>query len=184
MKRLTIFIAVSFALCMPCTGYGQDTGSSPQQASNFQNLLQSGQWVTLVQERDGYRVHIMEAKSEFTEVSVSDVNERYARAAHGVKTAEYDNAVEKNVKNPGSYGEAQLRQLKLDVTRAALQIEQATEDAARERAKISQRKSIQQIYHIGDDYVGMRYDNIETFIPIRLIRAITRNVPRAPSADK
>lgn len=184
MKRMTIFIACSFALCLPYILHGQSSDTSPQRASTFRNLLQPGQWVTLAQERDGYRVHITKVKPEFAETPVNDVNERYARKAHEVQTAEYKKAVELNVKNPGTFSEAQLRRLQLDVTRTALQIEQAVMEAAREGMEMSKRKSIQRIYNIGDDYVGMRYDNIETFIPMRLIRAITRDLTQTPKTEK
>ena len=153
-------ICLSGVLLLASMAISKEAQSANNAASRFQDLVRVGNWVELTEKGNGYTFRISLDKPR-----TDDTAAQLARARFDVKQVEFDKANDAERKVRGSVGRLELQRLKANLAQAKAELE---------HLERSTRGSTYRVVGTHDDYLVLRSEEDETFIPWSAVFGITR----------
>ena len=161
------FLTLFVMLATVCAAQAQDQSRSQpsESGTSFRELLRVGSWVTVTGSGTGYEFRLFPNRPDVEQTVEANVEVRYAGLQTQIARSELETALAANRQSPNSVPANDVERLRLAVQRAELQSELAANQA---------RPEVYRIAGLGQDYVALETEQLERFVPLSIVRGITR----------
>lgn len=170
LSLFVMLVAVSAAQAQE-----QNRREAAESANSFRELLRTGHWVAVSNSGTGFEFRLFPNRPNVEQTVESNVEVRYAGLQTQIARSELETALAANRQSPNSVPTNDVERLRLAVQRAELQSELAANQA---------RPEVYRVARLGEDYVALETEQLERFVPLTLVRGITRQKEAAASPQK
>lgn len=148
----------------------------PAAADNFLKLLRIGQRVMLVEATQGYFVAVGANVPAWVNAATGQTVVQQAESLARLMETEYQQALAANRRVPNTIPEQELDRLRLRLIQQRRALEQAQLQAS--------RPEDWEVFAIGANYLGLRSQDTEMYLPVVSIRAIVQQIAPASGGPK